>query len=496
LTTLPYVVSVYMVRDFLAADDPGGIPPSEDRVGVLTGLLGASFCSAQLLTSFPLGMLSDRIGRKPIIVFGNISCVAGVLAFGVSGTYAAAVAARAVAGLLNAMIGATKAVIGDVLEPGEQAKAMGYISLAWGVGTMVGPTMGGFLARPCTPEGVLGSFGGEGVCGPGALLRRKPYLLPCAAAAVLSVVATVATALFLEESLPRLREKQGDGYQRVGAADEEASKLPARDALQKSDSASDYHRRGEDFTIKASTSPSEEDLPWYRQRNVVLSLAGYALIAFVYILLEELVPLFASAAPELGGLGWPSQKLALPMAAGGLALVLWAMYGFPWLHTKLGSVRCSKVGLWQTVPVALLIPCASLPWVPSAPWMYVISALKAISATNAFTGCLIFVNPTAPRAQLGAVNGVGQTLASLVRGAGPALGGVLWAGSLSAFRAAGVAPWGHQFLPFAFAAVVALVTLPVYAAVRLPVRTIDEERGEEAEMVALTSTSKPDDDGV
>lgn len=61
LTTLPFTLAVYMVRDFEAE---GGRPPSEATVGRLTGLLAAVFCAAQLVTSYPWGIISDRVGRK------------------------------------------------------------------------------------------------------------------------------------------------------------------------------------------------------------------------------------------------------------------------------------------------------------------------------------------------------------------------------------------------------------------------------------------------
>jgi MFS family permease len=111
-TTLPYVIAVYMVRDFLAAQDPNGLPPSEERVGKLTGYLGACFCFAQLITSYPVGMLSDVVGRRIIIIIGNISCVIGVLFFGLSSNYTRAILSRLCAGFFNAIIGAEKAMIG------------------------------------------------------------------------------------------------------------------------------------------------------------------------------------------------------------------------------------------------------------------------------------------------------------------------------------------------------------------------------------------------
>ncbi len=88
--------------------------------------------------------------------------------------------------------------------------------------------------------------------------------------------------------------------------------------------------------------------------------------------------------------------------------------------------------------------------------------VKAFSQCSAFTGSIIAVNAAPSPAQLGSVNGVGQTLAALVRGLGPALGGVLWSVSLGLHSA------GQQFLTFAMIAGVAAATWVLYGFVRLP----------------------------
>lgn len=92
------------MRDWLA-EEGGGAPPSEQRVGRATGLLSATFSAAQLLTSYPLGRLSDRIGRKPIMLLGNVSAVVSLLAFGLSSSYSQAALARFLGGFFNACIG-------------------------------------------------------------------------------------------------------------------------------------------------------------------------------------------------------------------------------------------------------------------------------------------------------------------------------------------------------------------------------------------------------
>lgn len=89
-------------------------------------------------------------------------------------------------------------------------------------------------------------------------------------------------------------------------------------------------------------------------------------------------------------------------------------------------------------------------------------AVKAFAQCSAFTGSIIAVNAAPAPEQLGAVNGVGQTLAALVRGVGPALGGLLWAASLGLHSA------GKQFLTFGLIAMVAAANWRVYGFVRLP----------------------------
>jgi MFS family permease len=517
-TTLPYVIAVYMIRDFLAAKDPDGLPPSEEHVGTLTGILGAMFCFAQLLTSYPLGMLSDVVGRRLIIIGGNISCVVGVLFFGLSSNYTQAILSRLIAGFFNGIIGAEKAMIGESLDSAQQARAMGHISLMWGIGTMIGPTMGGVLSNPCdSTTGVLRWWNkgtdSTGMCSSNGFFFRKPYFLPCFAASLMSVVATLLTIFYLDETLPNKIRKGGSnsgirtrgGYMRVGSRDGRVNSPDDDDdgdginhsgvggevqlfetVLQidkdlefdskkerprVEDSAENLH------TATDANNNDELSLPWHKQRNVLYCLAGYALIAFCFILLDELIPIYASAQIIDGGLGFPPSKLAFPLAFGGFILVVWALFGFPWMHARLGAVKCTTIGLVQTFPMAMLIPAASFPWAPSALTMWLAMGFKAIAGTNAFTGCIILVNAVSPKESLGAVNGVGQTLASAVRALGPFLGGVFWAWSLTFFKYIGLeSSWGHQFLPFLFAAVVALATLLVYAKVKLPMETPTPQR--------------------
>ena len=78
---------------------------------------------------------------------------------------------------------------------------------------------------------------------------------------------------------------------------------------------------------------------------------------------------------------------------------------------------------------------------------------------------MIMVNRAAPSGQMGEVNGAGQALASLVRGAGPALAGLEWAAAVRSAEHAGTAD-GAQYGPFAAVAAMSLLGILLYARVR------------------------------
>ena len=88
-------IAVYMVRFF------EGHHASEQSVSRLTGILAASLPAAQFLTSFFWGRFSDRVGRKPVMLVGNVSGALSMLALGWSPIYIAALLSRFIGGLFN-----------------------------------------------------------------------------------------------------------------------------------------------------------------------------------------------------------------------------------------------------------------------------------------------------------------------------------------------------------------------------------------------------------
>jgi hypothetical protein len=116
-------------------------------------------------------------------------------------------------------------------------------------------------------------------------------------------------------------------------------------------------------------------------------------------------------------------------------------------------------------------------------FFYLTMLLKAVSGCSAFTSSMILVNALPPPQQLGQVNGVGQTLASLARGLGPGLGGVLWGASVR------LGTPGAALLPYGLVAGTALGGWLIYCFVHMPEGSEVVQRQEENDGNAVVGSS-------
>ncbi len=111
------------------------------------GLLLSIFALCQLLAGPPLGQLSDRIGRKPVLVISQIGTLAGYILLALSNTLWLIFVARIIDGLTAGNISVAHAYVSDNTPPEQRTKAFGIVGAAFGLGMLVGPSLGGLLAR-------------------------------------------------------------------------------------------------------------------------------------------------------------------------------------------------------------------------------------------------------------------------------------------------------------------------------------------------------------
>ncbi len=111
------------------------------------GLLMATFSAMQFLFAPVLGRLSDRFGRRPIVLFSLLGTVASYLIFALAHTISGLFASRILAGITGGNIAAVQAIIADVTPPEERARGMALVGMAFGLGFIFGPAIGGLAVR-------------------------------------------------------------------------------------------------------------------------------------------------------------------------------------------------------------------------------------------------------------------------------------------------------------------------------------------------------------
>jgi len=141
------------------------------------GLLMASYSAMQFLFAPILGRLSDRVGRRPVLLISLVGSVIGYLLFGFAGSMAVLFAARIIDGISGGNIATAQAVIADITGPEDRAKGMGIIGAAFGLGFIIGPAVSALL------------------------VDIQPWL-PGVAAALTSAVAFTLVLFKLPETLP------------------------------------------------------------------------------------------------------------------------------------------------------------------------------------------------------------------------------------------------------------------------------------------------------
>jgi MFS transporter, DHA1 family, tetracycline resistance protein len=113
----------------------------------MVGLLFASYSVMQLIFSPILGRLSDKYGRRPILLLSLVGTGVGFLILGFANTLWMLFAGRIIDGISGGNISTAQAYIADVTTPENRAKGMGLIGAAFGLGFVFGPAIGGVLSR-------------------------------------------------------------------------------------------------------------------------------------------------------------------------------------------------------------------------------------------------------------------------------------------------------------------------------------------------------------
>ena len=114
---------------------------------IQVGLLISVYAFFQLLAGPPLGNLSDRYGRKPVLLFSQIGTFIGFLMLGFAGSLWMAFLSRVIDGITAGNLTVAQAYIADVTKPSQRTKSFAVIGIAFGIGFLIGPAATGLIAQ-------------------------------------------------------------------------------------------------------------------------------------------------------------------------------------------------------------------------------------------------------------------------------------------------------------------------------------------------------------
>lgn len=383
----------FMIRDF-------HIAKREEDIGYYAGYVGSAFMLGRALTSVFWGVIADRYGRKPVIILGTSAVVIFNTLFGLSVNFWMAVCTRFLLGSLNGLLGPIKAYAVEIFTDEYQALGLSTVSTAWGIGLIIGPALGGFLAQPAEKYPYL--FSKE------SLFGRFPYFLPCLCISVFALGVTLASC-WLPETLHMHDEHdklQDDSY----GALESACRSSAKEL-------------SEETADRAPKSGESLLKNWPLMSSIIV----YCIFSLHDMAYSEIFSLWAVSSRKYGGLGYSTEDVGEVLAVSGVGLLLFQFTLYPVVERILGAVTVMRIaGILAILLLSSYPFLATLSGFRLSMLVNVASVMKNVLSVSIITGLFLLQNKAVDQHQRGAANGIAMTGMSLFKAVGPAGGGTIF----------------------------------------------------------------------
>lgn len=370
----------------------------EGQTGLYVGLIASSFALAQFTTNFFWGWLSDRIGRKPVVLIGTFLTACGFIAFGFSRKLWQAILAQVFMGLVNGNQAIISTCLGEITDRSNQSRAFTYLPVIYGIGGITGPIVGGLLVFERNPFN-------EGQSNP------YPYLTPNLLSAGILLIDMVLTMIFLEESLDGAKDLPPLGARLVSLFTwlwqfSGASHRPtylrngyhADGSLDSDASDADSSTSAPALFPETSGSLSKNQI---FNRDTILLLLTFLIFQLSNISYNSLYPIFAQAQPPTGRDLSP-KEIGLSLGFAGLITIVFQVGIFGKVRERIGNKVTYRASLALFVVAFLLMPWVGYKDSPQYEglsqgkvWLWVelgiVLVVKTVAAVMGLTSALLLV---------------------------------------------------------------------------------------------------------
>jgi DHA1 family tetracycline resistance protein-like MFS transporter len=312
-----------------------------------------------------LGKLSDKYGRKPLLLISQFGTLAGFIILALSQNIQMLFIARIVDGVFGGQFPISKAVIGDVVPPNERPKQMTNIGITFTLAFLIGPAVGGFLS----PLGIMG---------PGIL------------ASILAGVTITLTALFLKETLP-IKLNSNNGFTKEVNLVFDNKNLPKSINIERS---------------KTSI---------WKDYQTLIILVQYLFLAIAAGVFQTTFSLFGNFRLNLN-----AQAIGLLLSSMGIFQVAFRAFFFNKIRNYLGDPNTAMLGLGSYILAYFLLGVITQAW-------HLVIILFYISFSGATSRGITmgFLSRSVDFRNQGKIMGISSSIDSISQILGPLIGGFL-----------------------------------------------------------------------
>jgi DHA1 family tetracycline resistance protein-like MFS transporter len=315
-----------------------------------------------------LGKLSDKYGRKPLLLISQFGTLAGFIILALSQNIQMLFIARIVDGIFGGQFPISKAVIGDVVPPYDRPKQMTNIGITFTLAFLIGPAVGGFLS----PFGIMG---------PGIL------------ASILAGITLTLTALFVRETLP-IKITKDDKFIKESVFSSNKSVLP-----------------------KPIKSTERNLTSIWKNNQTMIILIQYLFLVIAAGVFQTTFSLFGNIRLNLN-----PQAIGLLLSSMGIFQVVFRAFLFNKIRNNLGDPKTAMLGLGSFILAYFLLGVITQGWHLVIILFYI--SFSGATSRGITTG---FLSRSVDFRNQGKIMGISSSIDSISQIIGPLIGGVLLA---------------------------------------------------------------------
>ena len=356
----------------------------EKDVGNYSGLIISSFMVGQFFSNTIWGLISEKIGIKPVILIGLLTSTISTIIFGFSSNILWAVIIRFIHGLLSGNLGVTKTYLYLITDKTNEAKGFGMFPAGMCIGAIFAPAIGGLLETPSKHWSSIDN---------NHILHIYPYLLPSLVIALFPFIAFIIGLIYMEEPYKNNNENNEENN---------INKSVCKDFINK---------------------------------NILITIFLYFNIRFSLMGSDNLFPLLLATSKQNNGLELTSNTIGIIYMISAVFLMFYSVFIIPILKKYLGTYKLfvimqilNPIAVFST---SLLSDSNNLDKVSLSILSCFLFIIKGSFATTSVVLVNLMINNSTEKKYLGRVNGISQSFAAFGSIFGPVLGGLLYAWSIS-----------------------------------------------------------------